>query len=378
MGQTLSPEQRAANKVNRDIERASFADFKEESQKVKLLLLGAGESGKSTVLKQMKLLYGEGFRNKETEVKSVLTNILSNMKILMEGTDLYSPIEDANSKKSLKTVTEIVSKENRHWTFTPALKDALKVIWADKNMQITWTEHRNKIQVQDNLEYFMKDIERIWSADYLPTEDDWLRVRVRTSGVVKEVFKLDGIEFQIWDVGGQRNERRKWIHVFDNVQALIFFGAINEYDQKLFENNRVNRIHEALELFETVANDEVFEDAGLILFLNKSDLYADKLNKAAIKYVDEKNPENSRFTDFKGPHCPMGEKRGSPLWIECHDAGIEYFEQLFMNRNHKPSTKNIYSHVTNAMDQGNIDFVFHACKGIILERMLKDIGLMKR
>ena len=35
----------------------------------------------------------------------------------------------------------------------------------------------------------------------------------------------------MFDVGGQRNERRKWIHCFDNVTAVIFVTAISEYDQ---------------------------------------------------------------------------------------------------------------------------------------------------
>ena len=33
------------------------------------------------------------------------------------------------------------------------------------------------------------------------------------------------------DVGGQRSERRKWIHAFEGVKAVIFLTAINEYDQ---------------------------------------------------------------------------------------------------------------------------------------------------
>jgi hypothetical protein len=31
--------------------------------------------------------------------------------------------------------------------------------------------------------------------------------------------------------GGQRNERRKWIHCFENVTAVIFVAALSEYDQ---------------------------------------------------------------------------------------------------------------------------------------------------
>ena len=38
------------------------------------------------------------------------------------------------------------------------------------------------------------------------------------------------------DVGGQRSERRKWIHCFENVTSIIFLVALSEYDQVLFES----------------------------------------------------------------------------------------------------------------------------------------------
>lgn len=45
------------------------------------------------------------------------------------------------------------------------------------------------------------------------------------------------------DVGGQRSERRKWIHCFENVTSIIFLVALSEYDQILFESeNEVNII----------------------------------------------------------------------------------------------------------------------------------------
>ena len=43
------------------------------------------------------------------------------------------------------------------------------------------------------------------------------------------------------DVGGQRSERRKWIHSFENVTSIIFLVAISEYDQKLLERDAHGR-----------------------------------------------------------------------------------------------------------------------------------------
>ncbi|VDM59949.1 unnamed protein product [Angiostrongylus costaricensis] len=45
-------------------------------------------------------------------------------------------------------------------------------------------------------------------------------------------------DFRVYDVGGQRSERRKWIHCFDNVNAVIYVAAISEYDQVLKEDNK--------------------------------------------------------------------------------------------------------------------------------------------
>jgi hypothetical protein len=38
-------------------------------------------------------------------------------------------------------------------------------------------------------------------------------------------------------VGGQRSERKKWIHCFESVNALIFMTAVSEYDEVLFEDD---------------------------------------------------------------------------------------------------------------------------------------------
>ena len=48
--------------------------------------------------------------------------------------------------------------------------------------------------------------------------------------------------FRMVDVGGQRSERRKWIHCFENVTSIIFLVALSEYDQILFESDNEVRI----------------------------------------------------------------------------------------------------------------------------------------
>ena len=85
--------------------------------------------------------------------------------------------------------------------------------------------------------------------DYEPTTMDILNSRSRTSGIVEDHFIIKGVEFVILDVGGQRNERKKWMHCFEDMNAVIFVAALSEFDQNLFEDETQNRMVEALTLF---------------------------------------------------------------------------------------------------------------------------------
>lgn len=83
-------------------------------------------------------------------------------------------------------------------------------------------------------------------------------------------------------LGGQKNERRKWIHIFDNVNALFFLAAISEYDQVMREDNQTNRLHDAMELFSDIGNNPLFCKVQIILFLNKQDLFGEKIKKIPL------------------------------------------------------------------------------------------------
>ena len=60
---------------------------------------------------------------------------------------------------------------------------------------------------------------------------DVLRSRTKTSGVVELCFEYRSVLFFMYDVGGQQSERRKWIHLFSDVNGVIFVSALSEYDQ---------------------------------------------------------------------------------------------------------------------------------------------------
>ena len=90
---------------------------------------------------------------------------------------------------------------------------------------------RNEFQLNDSAQYFLSDVGRLCAADYVPSDQDVLRSRVKTTGIVKIEFVVKKTRFRMFDVGGQRSERKKWIHCFDNVTAVLFIMALSEYDQ---------------------------------------------------------------------------------------------------------------------------------------------------
>jgi len=63
-----------------------------------------------------------------------------------------------------------------------------------------------------------------------------LQARLRSTGITETLFELGQMNFRMMDVGGQRSERKKWIHCFEGVQCLLFMVALSGYDQCLVED----------------------------------------------------------------------------------------------------------------------------------------------
>src|SRR5690606_14335225 len=101
-----------------------------------------------------------------------------------------------------------------------------------------WPRH----QVIDTTHEFFKHLREIATPTYRPTDDHILLSRVRTTGIVEESYTIKKHTYTMFDVGGQRNERKKWIHCFDGVHAVIFVAALSEFDQYLFEDESQNRM----------------------------------------------------------------------------------------------------------------------------------------
>lgn len=354
-GGDLSPAAKEALKheqqASKDIDKKATRDQSKDAQINKLLLLGSGESGKSTLFKQMIAIYGLGFPEEERKqfVTIIHNNVISSMICLCEamttlGYSVKSPEAEAAFKNmsNLATLDEVDSK----------LATDIECLWKDAGIQETYAD-RAKFQLTDSAAYFFDQVGVVSASGYIPSEQDVLRSRVRTTGIVENCFEIEGNQFKMFDVGGQRNERKKWIHCFDTVTAVLFVAAISEYDQMLFEDESTNRMDEALNLFDDICNSRWFRETSMILMLNKRDLFQEKIKKVSLRTC---------FPDFAGEDGD-------------YDAGVEFLKEEFEGKNRNPD-KQIYLHVTCATDTDNITMVFNAVKDIVIRRSLNEAGLV--
>ena len=83
---------------------------------------------------------------------------------------------------------------------------------------------------------YYSNIDRLFARDYLPSDQDVLRSRLRTTGITETLFELGQLNYHMFDVGGQRSERKKWVHCFEGVHCLMFVAALSGYDQCLVED----------------------------------------------------------------------------------------------------------------------------------------------
>jgi len=346
-----SPEELKKNEtVIKQLEKARD----EESKIHKILMLGAGESGKTTLFRQMIQIYGKGFTEKEKAdfVPNIRANALRYIQILAKDQlSNLTPENQANANVIMELKEDDVAKSSED-NLDDNLVRAVAELWRDNNIQEAWMNRQADLQLPVSAGNFIADFAKISARGYVPTFHDILQTRIKTTGIIETRFEVDKEEFRMFDVGGQKNERRKWMHCFDNVSLIIFVVALDQFDQVMYEDNTKNRMTDALELFRSVAQNKFFVEKDIVLFLNRRDLFAEKIKTKSLTLCPE-------FRDYKG---------------NSFDEACQYVEKKYLEGNENKE-RVIKTHVTCATDTENVKTIFNAVKAGIINKSLKEAGL---
>ncbi|KAL9651768.1 hypothetical protein ABK040_014415 [Willaertia magna] len=301
----------------------------------KILLVGAGDSGKSTIFKQMRLIYNNGFTyDEKMKIRPMIyENILRNIMVLIAATrTLQEEFENESNKEKAEKIEGLEQKLllNAEKVWDTDLANDIAELWKDGAIQKAM-QKRSLFQVEDSAGYYFENMARIGAENYVPSEEDVVRARIKTTGLVEQNFSFKDLPFTMIDVGGQRNERKKWIHHFQGVDSILFICSLSEFDQKCYEDDSTNRMKESLQLFGDYINSKWFAESLVYLVFNKYDLFVQKI-MAGSKLSDT-------FEDYKGPEKDV-------------EAAKEFIKEMYKNKDTEGKLRDVL--FSTALDKGDL------------------------
>uniref|UniRef100_G1QFL7 Guanine nucleotide-binding protein G(o) subunit alpha n=1 Tax=Myotis lucifugus TaxID=59463 RepID=G1QFL7_MYOLU len=254
-----------------------------------------------------------------------------------------------------KMVCDVVSRMEDTEPFSPELLSAMVRLWGDSGIQECFNRSR-EYQLNDSAKYYLDSLDRIGASDYQPTEQDILRTRVKTTGIVETHFTFKNLHFspRLWVSDGGRSRRPAQLLSLKPNSSLSPCLRVSLSLSVLLSPSRLrpqNRMHESLMLFDSICNNKFFIDTSIILFLNKKDLFGEKIKKSPLTIC---------FPEYTGPNT--------------YEDAAAYIQAQFESKNRSPN-KEIYCHMTCATDTNNIQVVFDAVTDIIIANNLRGCGL---
>ena len=196
--------------VNLQLQAAQnqLKNLQNTGQVKKILLLGAGFVGKSTIFKQLRLLHRDGWSDKDRNAYKdhIFSQIIESMKALLEGMEQLKE-EEAEEFGHLKFSNEEAEKAAVFMDKVKSDADVdedfakkIDILWREEAIMAIF-EERHRLRIDDSGEYFFDSIFRIGDKSYIPTDLDILMVAHRTTGIVEQKFEINKSLYHVFDTG---------------------------------------------------------------------------------------------------------------------------------------------------------------------------------
>ncbi|XP_065174606.1 guanine nucleotide-binding protein subunit alpha-11-like isoform X2 [Sycon ciliatum] len=360
-----------SKKRSDDIDKMLIAQRDTLRRTVKVLLLGAGESGKSTFLKQMRIIHGEDFKEADCEEfrSTIYTNIMKAGKVLIQARELLSdpeiPWGDEGNARHADLIAAAPSNVEQYSDMAPYFA-ALEELWLDSGIQATFAR-RSQFHIGDSTEYFFKQIKTLSSPEYLPSKQDVLCSRKATRGIHEYDLAVKKVPFKFVDVGGQRSQRTKWFQCFDDVESVFFFTSANDLYEDAFriKPNGDEYGRRSREMFEelVVQFHKFHGFADKVIFFTKVDLMDEK-----VKAAKDAGGclEGYRATAVDDDSTGLGDREAVCAYLKKSMCTVELREMTDIS---------VYAHFVNTTDTDLMDFVFEAARSTMFQWGLSRRGM---
>ncbi|KAF8961908.1 hypothetical protein BGZ46_001259 [Entomortierella lignicola] len=301
----------------------------------------------------MKLMHASGFSDQEKEAFRglVLSNLVTAMQAILGKMKENHVAFTYPENQQYVSIIDVSPRVVCGSPYPPEYQQALKSLWRDPSVQKAY-QLGHTYALADNIRFFFENIDRIYVPGYIPDDNDILKCRVKSTGITETTFYVGSLTYRMFDVGGQRSERKKWIHCFEGVTAVLFLVAISGYDQCLVEDKDSNQMEEAMMLFDQICNSQWFVDTSMILFLNKMDIFRNKIAYSSIR---------DYFPDYDGP-------------LDDVVQATDFFRKRFTRLN-RSEHKEVYVHQTDATDTNLLRNIMSSVNNIILSRNVRALAL---
>ncbi|KKA16177.1 Guanine nucleotide-binding protein alpha-3 subunit [Rasamsonia emersonii CBS 393.64] len=216
MGACLSSESGVdleGKKRSQMIDKKLEEDSRRLRRECKILLLGSGESGKSTIVKQMKIIHQNGYSVEELALYrlTVYKNLMDCAKALIGA---YHQFDLEPSSQKVRDYITFLLEYNidpdPNTPLDPKVGDAVTYLWNDPCTS-TVLEHQSEFYLMDSAPYFFEHAKRIAEPDYIPNEADVLRARTKTTGIYETRFTMGQLSIQstvcLMSEGNEANAR---------------------------------------------------------------------------------------------------------------------------------------------------------------------------